>query len=81
MQKANSTAKPAPEAKDFEALFTPKNIAVIGATETPGAVGRTDHGDGCRRQQRVEVPDAHVAIRSGRRAARARRGDAQAFLV
>ena len=41
MQIANASAKPAPEAKDFEALFTPKNIAVIGATETPGAVGRT----------------------------------------
>ncbi len=43
MQTANPTTagKPAPDAKDFEAVFTPKNIAVIGATESPGAVGRT----------------------------------------
>ena len=40
MQTASS-AKPAPEAKDFEAIFRPQNIAIIGATETPGAVGRT----------------------------------------
>ena len=38
---ANTGIKPAPDAKDFEAIFTPKNIAVIGATENPGAVGRT----------------------------------------
>src|ERR1043165_4529515 len=41
MNKASSTAKPSPGPGDFEALFTPKNIAVIGATESPGAVGRT----------------------------------------
>jgi acetyl coenzyme A synthetase (ADP forming)-like protein len=38
---ANIPPKPEPEARDFEAVFTPKNIAVIGATETQGAVGRT----------------------------------------
>jgi acetyl coenzyme A synthetase (ADP forming)-like protein len=43
MQTANPTSavKPAPDAKDFEAIFTPRNIAIIGATENPGAVGRT----------------------------------------
>ena len=29
------------EANPLDAIFTPKNVAVIGATETQGSVGRT----------------------------------------
>src|SRR5687768_14200026 len=29
------------ERHPLDAFFTPKNVAVIGATETPGSVGRT----------------------------------------
>ena len=29
------------ERQALDAIFTPKNVAVIGATETPGSVGRT----------------------------------------
>src|SRR5512140_206170 len=29
------------EEQALDAIFTPKNVALIGATETPGTVGRT----------------------------------------
>src|SRR6185369_18101128 len=42
-----TTVKPSPSSvvsstsHPLDVFFTPKNIAVIGATETPGSVGRT----------------------------------------
>src|SRR3954449_10871299 len=42
-----STVKPSPSSvvtsstHPLDVFFTPKNVAVIGATETPGSVGRT----------------------------------------
>jgi acetyltransferase len=38
---AKPGSKPPADPRNFEALFTPKNIAIIGATEKPEAVGRT----------------------------------------
>ena len=35
-----STPLPALRARPIDVFFTPKAIAVIGATETPGSVGR-----------------------------------------